>query len=311
MDTARIKGVEPPIHIAAQELRAWRPDEVKATEFSCIGCTADVHPKAYEMNRRVQAHFSLYRFRSPHDAGCSEGPLAAAATSSSDEADNEIPTVACWPTRLVETPMQRKVVDPDAALPAAVDRRNSTRSVGVGKGGGGRPSASARAYSIRPFAHAFSRMNRGQREREPIVLPGVDANRYAFAFKRLPQWTIEPLKYPLRVFYGQLRWAADVDDTGSEFRIPLHAGEWDSEQKRFARTWELRVDHTGWATRARAAFLNELESAKNQARDEGKQPWFFALTAQRRGEPGVIETGDRRLVAFFPLTDAEAARLAR
>lgn len=285
VDTARIKGVEPPTHIAAQELRAWLPDEVKTTEFSCLGCAADVHPKAYEMNRRVQAHFSLYRDRPAHDAGCPEGPPAATADSNSDDAADDIPTVVSWPTRLIETPMQRKVIDADAALPAAADRRTSTRNVAASTGAGvGRLSESARAYSIRPFAHAFSRMNKEQRRRALIELPGVtDADRYAFAFKRLPQWTIAQLDRPRRVFYGQLRWTADVDDTGGEFRIPLHAGEWDSNQKRFARMWELRVDHSEWSSRGRTAFLNELESAVTQARDESKQPWFFALANQRPG----------------------------
>lgn len=313
MDTARIKGSEPPVHIAAQELRGWPPEVVKATEFSCIGCAADVHPKAYEMNRRVQAHFSLYADRPAHDAGCPEGPLPAATDRSSDDAADDLPTVVFWPTRLIETPVQRKVVDADDALAGAADRRTSTRSVHASAGGGvGRPSESARAYSIRPFAHAFSRMDKQQRRRARIELPGVmDADRYAFAFKRLPQWTITRLDHPRRVFYGQLRWTAEVNDTGSEFRIPLHAGEWDSDQKRFARTWELRVDHGAWSRRGRAAFRNELESAVTQARDEGKQPWFFALASQHPSEPAAIETSDRGWVAFFPLTAEAAARLAR
>jgi hypothetical protein len=154
-------------------------------------------------------------------------------------------------------------------------------------------------------------MNKEQRRRASIELPGVtDADRYVYAFKRLPQWTIARLDHPRRVFYGQLRWTAAVDDTGSEFRIPLHAGEWDSNQKRFARMWELRVDHSEWSSRGRTAFLNELESAVAQARDEGKQPWFFALANQRPGEPGVIETNDRRWATFLPLTVEAAARLA-
>lgn len=309
MDTARITGTEPPDHIAAQDLRAWNPNDVKATEFSCKGCTAPVHPKAYELNRKVQAHFSLYQQRAKHDPGCPEGPLPAGATVSDDPAADEIPTVVSWPTRLIESPVERKVVDPVADVAPATDRRASTRSVVAGEGGGHRVSQSARAYSIRAFAHAFLQMDEAQRRRAPIELPGVvDAGRYQFAFKRLPQWTIDRLAHPRRVFYGQLRWTADVEDTGTGYRIALHAGEWDAERKRFRRQWELRVDHTGWSSRGRAAFVDELESAVNQARDEDKQPWFFALATQSPGEPGVLEADDRHHVAFLPLRPADAPR---
>lgn len=129
----------------------------------------------------------------------------------------------------------------------------------------------------------------------------TDADRYAFAFKRLPQWTIARLEYPRRVFYGQLAGTlARVSDTGGEFRIPLHAGEWDSDQKRFARTWELRLDHSAWSRRGRAALLNELECAVAQARDEGKQPWFFALASQHPNELAAIEDVRPPLGGVFP-----------
>ena len=92
----------------------------------------------------------------------------------------------------------------------------------------------------------------------------------------------------------------------AEYRLALHAGEWDDEAKRFQRHWELRVDHTDWTTRGRAAFRDELESAINQARDQDKQPWFFTLATQHPDLPSVIETRDRRHVAFLPLDAARA-----
>lgn len=309
MDTAAIEGAAPPVHVAAQELRGWDPAEVKATEFRCTSCSARVFAKAFELNKQVQAHFSLYQ-HGEHDAGCPEGPVVVAATTGDDAAAGTLPTAVAWPTRLVEAPAERKMVDPAADLPKAADQRVSTRGEANTGVAGRRPSQSARAYSIRPFAHAFLRMDVEQRRHTPIELPGVgDADRYQFAFKRLPQWSIERLARGRRVFYGQLRFTANVEDTGSEYRIALHAGEWDSEQKKFSRCWELRVEHTGWTQRARTVFLDELESAVNQARaekDGKKQPWVFALATQNPGVPGVIETSERRHVAFLPL-DPEAA----
>lgn len=306
MDTARIKGIDPPVHIAAQELRGWDPGEVGTTEFSCAGCAADVYARCYEPNRKYQAHFALYRDRPPHDAGCPIDPATAAADSGADPAADEIPTVVPWPTRLIDPPTERKVVDPDAGLTPATDRRTSTRSAAARAGGGRPASQSARAYSIRPFADAFIRMDVDQRRREPIVLPGLtDASCYLFAFKRLR--AIMRFDHPRRVFYGQLRFTADVEDTGSEYRIALHAGDWDNDRDRFQRTWELRVDHTDWSNRGRALFRDELESAVNQAREEKKEPWFYALATQNTEDPGVIETRARHHVAFIP-RDPRAAR---
>lgn len=305
MDIARIDGTDPPVQIAAQELRAWDPAEVATTDFCCIGCTERLIPKAFGLNKKVQAYFSLHQ-NHQHEPACPEGPTGAGARSGDGAAADGVP-VTHWPSTLIAAPTERPTAMPSNGVSAARDGHKAT---GRAAGGGTRwrsESSATRAYSIGPFARAFLRMDVEQRKQAVINLPGViDADRYQFAFKRLPQWRIERLACPRRVFYGQLRWTARIEDTGTEYRLALHAGEWDSEVKRFQRNWELRVDHTEWSARGRAAFLDELESAINQARDQDKQPWFFALATQHPDLPSVIEARDRRHVAFLPLDAAVA-----
>ena len=305
MDAARIGGTDPPVQIVAQELRAWDPDEVAATDFCCIGCPERLIPKAFGLNKKVQAYFSLHQHHQ-HDSGCPEGSTGVGGRSGDRAAVDGVPAGVAWPTTLIAAPAERPTVTPSDALRTPRDGRRTTgRTAGGGTRGHGKPSVT-HAYSIGAFAHAFLRMDVEQRQQALINLPEVDADRYQFAFKRLPQWRIERLAFPRRVFYGQLRWTARIEDTGTEYRLTLHAGEWDSEAQRFQRNWELRVDHTEWTARGRAAFLDELESAINQARDQDKQPWFFALATQRPDLPSVIVAHDRRHVAFLPL-DATSA----
>ncbi len=300
MHTARIEGTAPPVQVAAQELRGWEPEVVSTTDFRCIGCAEPLIPKAFALNKRVQAYFSLYQ-RHRHQPGCVEGPAAVAGHIGDDLAADGIPAVVPWPTQLIAALNHRETIAaPGAGLPSADRGRATTHGAVDGDRRRGAPQP-IRAYSIRAFAHAFLRMNIEQRTQARIHLPGVHADRYRYAFKRLPQWSIDRLPVPRRVFYGQLRWTARIEDTGTVYRIELFAGEWGDGAKAFQRPWELRVDHTDWTDRGRTAFRNELESALNQARDQGKQPWFFALATQNPDAPGVIETRDRQHVAFIPL----------
>ncbi|WP_071288321.1 hypothetical protein [Mycolicibacterium llatzerense] len=305
MDTARIEGTDPPVQVAAQELRAWEPDQVAASAFCCIGCGERLIPKAFGLNKKVQAYFSLHQHRQ-HESGCPVGATARAGGTDDDAVAAGVTAVGHWPTRLIAAPSERTTATSSGDLRAAGGRRPGTGAVGGGGARGRGAPSPARAYSIGAFAHAFLRMDVEQRKQALISLPGVDADRYQYAFKRLPQWSIERLTFPRRVFYGQLRWTARIEDTGAEYRLALHAGEWDDEAKRFQRHWELRVDHSDWTTRGRAAFRDELESAINQARDQDKQPWFFTLATQHPDLPSVIETRDRRHVAFLPLDAARA-----
>lgn len=300
MDTARIEGGDPPVHVAAQELRAWGPEEVAATAFTCVGCAERLIPKAFGLNKKVQAYFSLRQNRH-HEPGC---PTEAGGAAGEGTVADGL-TAGYWPTRLIAAPTDRPTAAPSVDLPDVRVRSGAAGAVG-GESGTRRSSSSTRAYSVGPFVHAYLSMDVEQRKAAPISLPGVDADRYQYAFKRLPQWSIERLAFPRRVFYGQLRWTARIEDTGTEYRLSLHAGEWDDDTKRFHRSWELRVDHTDWTARGRAAFGDELESAINQARDQDRQPWFFALATQHPDLPGVLTTGDHRHVAFLPLDAAHA-----
>ncbi|MDO3091104.1 hypothetical protein P5V78_24230 [Mycobacteroides abscessus subsp. abscessus] len=301
MDSALISDSDPPFQVSAQELRAWDPEDVDGSEFECIGCAVAVYPKAFRPNRKKQAHFSLYE-NGRHEPGCPLGPPDVAAAEDGGSASDSLRTRVFWPTRLIDQPPERKVRDRSGDLPFAQDQRSSTIGVTSAGSSNNIASRSARACSIRPFASAHLAMTRDQRATAAIDLPTVtDAKAYLYAFKLLRQWSLERMPNP-RVFYGQLRWTAELEDDGEIYTIALHAGDgWDSHTRTFARPWILQVDHSDWTPRAHTVFLDELESAVAQARDQKRKPWVFALARQDPTDYAVLEVERRQHIAFIPL----------
>ncbi|MEU9808563.1 hypothetical protein [Mycobacterium sp. NPDC050853] len=298
MDTARVRGGDPTKQVAAQLLRSWDPKVVAATQFYCWSCPVRVFPKAYEPKRRVQAYFSLYDGE-PHAPDCEGVTPVAAANESGGLAVGAVPTEVYWPSRLLDRPAERTVLDEDGGLAPAQDRRHSTRSSTAG-GSGSALSRSGRVYSILPFAVAFWQMSRSQREQAHIDLPAItDADRYAYAFKQLPTWEVLTLKYPRRVFYAKLRWTSPLDDDGRAFKVALHAGDWDADTKIFHQQWQFRVDHTQWTPQARSKFRKEIDRAVQIAREKHWVPWVFALATQSRMQPWICEVDQRAHIAVI------------
>lgn len=154
-----------------------------------------------------------------------DAPETAAAPGAGATANSRL-AIASWPTKLVDEPVERKIRADGDDLAPAQDQRRSSQATNPSRRSGGPCSRTGPATSIRTFAAAFLRMAKEQRAHAPIDLPGVaDADRYRYAFKRIPQWSIEPLRSP-RVFYAQLRWTAELDDGGTSYSVQLHAGDW-------------------------------------------------------------------------------------
>lgn len=86
-------------------------------------------------------------------------------------------------------------------------------------------------------------MSAEERRGSPIELPGVNADRYQFAFKGLPRRDIVRLPHR-RVLHAQLRWTGQISDVDGIYRVELYAGEgYDPDSRRFTRPWTLVVDH--------------------------------------------------------------------
>ncbi len=292
MDNAVVVGSVPAVVVSGQQLRAWEQARIDATEFRCQGCPVAMVPRAYRPTHKVQGHFSTWPGENHHDCDLVS---EVASPSDSDQAG----TVRCrnvvWPIRLVDDE-PRKVRGRDAdrqQLPPAVDRRETTRRNLPGNEGAG----DATAKTVRPFALAYRDMTHEERRQTPIDLPGIDAERYQYAFKRLPQWEIQELPSG-RVFHGPLRYTGEIRDEGGAFLVELHAGG-EFASGRFGAPWTLVLAHSDWTPRSRALLVDEFESACHESRDKKKAAWVYALAHQDKKRPNLLHVERRSHIAFI------------
>lgn len=296
MDTAVIVGTDPPVMKSAQELRGWTPEALAATTFRCPGCRETVLPKSLRPTNRVQAHYATVQ--NGKHIGCglfTDVAAKASATAGQPSAQR----VVLRPTRLVDDPERKVSGEQGSALPDSDDRRRTSRPTSTIRPGSNKPSGSAVAHSIRPFADAFQRMSKEERRQAPIELPGVDAQRYLFAFKRLPSKEITALPH-CRVFYAQLRWTGDVLDVDGQYRVELFAGAaYDTSSRRYQHPWTLVVDHRAWTPKQRRLFRDEFESVANDAREKQLVPMAFAIANQSSVNLADLEVARASHVAFI------------
>ncbi len=309
MDSALLHTPDGRYICSAQELCEWDPDIVAAAatarRFTCTGCLAHQFPKAYVRPARRQPHFSLYG-GGGHTPDCLLELSKAALKRADRDADTADPTTVLHPVKLADTPAESVTATGSLEDLVVAGKGLSTRSSGIGSDPDSAPRP-IRSRLIRAFADAHLDMNRAQRVQAEIDLPGIDARYYQFAFRRLPQWNVEGLSWPRRVFYAQLRWTADIEDTGSEYRIMLHAGSgYDKSSKRFDRPWTLVAHHDGWTSKGRRLFLDEFETAISQARNEALEPWCFALGEQSQDSAAEIHVSIRQHIAFMPVNKDRA-----
>ncbi|WP_234816688.1 MULTISPECIES: hypothetical protein [Mycolicibacterium] len=143
-------------------------------------------------------------------------------------------------------------------------------------------------------------MSDEQRRQAPIELPGVNADRYQFAFKGLPRWDIVRLAHR-RVFHAQLRWTGHITDVDGFFWIELYAGGgYDRDTRRFAQPWTLALNHRDWTSGQRSHFRDEFASVAGAARERAVTPWAFALADQHPSDHPQLWVARRAHVAFLP-----------
>lgn len=304
MDSALLHTPDGPYICSAQELCEWDPITVdaatQARRFTCTGCPTHLFPKAYVRPAKRQAHFSLYG-DGRHTSDCLlELYKAVLKRKANRDADDADPTAVRHPVKLASIPAESTTPACDLEELALAGDRFSTRSSDVDTASSTAPRP-LRSRLIRAFADAYLDMNRAQRLQAEIDLPGVtDALHYQYAFRRL--WSIERLR-SRRVFYTQLRWTTDIDDTGTAYRITLNAGDgYNEDSKRFERPWTLVAHHDQWTAKGRSLFLDEYKTAVNQARNDKLKPWVFTLAEQGPDDLAELHVSVRQHIAFIPLS---------
>ncbi|ATL69871.1 hypothetical protein [Nocardia terpenica] len=134
-----------------------------------------------------------------------------------------------------------------------------------------------------------------------IDLPGVDADRYRYAFKRLDSYAIRDYPRP-RIFYSEVAWTAHPDYTDATATITLYAGGRDRDTRaRVIKPYQVVIDWSAWDTRLRNALQREITTAQRQAREYGGssvRSWMFFLASQDRFDPSLFRLDHHAYYCF-------------
>ncbi|MCZ9634959.1 hypothetical protein [Rhodococcus sp. BH5] len=292
-------------------LRGWAPEDVEAAnkndQFRCPGCQAGVTALSYKPHNQVSPHFR-FAHGGGHDPTCQCSPKAVAANKALIDRDASIPTIVPYPIYLIDPPTERLVRSDDPDLASAEDQRPSSIPPRLNMDGEAARAAASRPTLIGAFAAAHMEMNHAQRIIARIELPGVtDAHRYQYAFKELPQWNITKLTSP-RIFYGQLRYTAPIEDTGTTYRIQCHAGEWDNDTRSFTRPWTLVAHYENWTKTGHTLFLDEFHTVTSQAKRHQNEAWTYLLATQDPINLNELHVEIRQRIAFTERKPAQKKR---
>ena len=300
MESALIIDTDPPEIVTAHELRSWSEADVGSAHFRCIHCTAELTPAAFRPRNVVQPHFRTSR-EVEHDSDCSlirQSPDPSAQRS--QHGDDPISDVARrlfgFPVKLVE-PTGERVASVTAELPSSVPGpQASAQSRRSRQYLSARRAATSR--TLRTFADAHWRMTKEERNVAPIVLPGIDAENYHFAFKKLRYNEIEHLDYA-RVYYADVRYTGKLRKTSNTFELEFFAGEYDPKKKRHTRPWKLVIEHGSWSELQRNDFESEFNSAVQEARHTKSSPRCYALAQQDKASLELLRVKKRHLVTVL------------
>jgi len=297
--------------VDAEELR-YRPDSGSG-RYECVGCGCPATAAALD-SERVRPYFRAGK-EHPHLRGCpiagdptlvrSDGPLEPART--------ERAAGTRYPCRLVRA-TAHELVDPTATDdPERQSSRSDSRS---GESGGNEQLREATAATIRPFCRTFIRYPDSRVDLR-IQIPGIDAEYYQYAFRRLDFDKI--VVYPRsRIFYAEVAWSTAPEFTDAAAVVSLYAGERDPQLRaRVLRPYRVIIDWSGWNQRLRSALRREIASARREAREHSgsdAKSWFFFLSEPNRDDPEVFRLDHYSDYAFvtahlsYPVKKPEAAR---
>lgn len=270
--------------VDAEELR-YRP-AVGSGNYECVGCGCPVTAAALN-SERVRPYFRAGK-EHPHLRDCPVagdptlvrhgGPLEPARTGRVD--------ALRFPCHLVRTPAREAL---DLTAPGEQERTANRRQSTSGTTGS-RLLREATATTIGPFCRTFIRFP-DRRTDLSIQIPGVDASRYQYAFRRLDKDKI--ITYPnSRIFYAEVAWSTAPIFTEAAAEISLYAGERDPQSwTRVTRPYRVIIDWSNWNQRLRTALHGEIASARKEARehaDSDAKSWLFFLATPNRDNPEVF-----------------------
>ena len=146
--------------------------------------------------------------------------------------------------------------------------------------------------SILPIAQVFIDYPH-DRKHLPLELPNCDGDTYASVFRPLLMNANTDL---MSLYYAPLAWnSAWV--TEDAIVVHLSRGEWDDEQKKFTRQFQLKVDWRSWSNKQRNALKNQIESCIKEIRKSKQKAWVF-FVGRGSKEDLIMHVNNRHLLCL-------------
>ncbi|WCT05898.1 hypothetical protein [Rhodococcus qingshengii] len=290
-------GTETPI--TASSVARWTESERRAATFLCAGCLVPVIP--YNMDSiKMSPTFSVGSKGAAHEADCErkfpqDNPLSSRDSKTSLEG-----TRSGIPHRLVlvDRTVAAKKAPGEGDSDVDVDNRRRSRS----GGGTARSVPGGRSRDAHTLGRVVDNWNylaaKSAREAQLLRIPGVDADNYRYAFRRISVWNDEIPALAARVFYAELRWTAPLSEDGDLLTITLLPKQ---PRSRNPLLCTLTIDRTGWPTGRRNALQRELDWAYTHAReswrvDKSSALQVFVIAQQHPDDLTAFSVNDTRLI---------------
>lgn len=290
-------GTETPI--TASSVARWTASERKAATFLCAGCLVPVIP--YNMDSiKMSPTFSVGSKGAAHEADCERKSPQDNPLSSRDSKTSLEGTRSGIPHRLVlvDRTVAAKKAPGEGDSDVDVDNRRRSRS----GGGSARSVPGGRSRDAHTLGRVVDNWNylatQSAREAQSLRIPGVDAENYRYAFRRISVWNDEIPALAARVFYAELRWTVPLSEDGDLLTITLLPKQPRSQQPLLCT---LTIDRTGWPTGRRNALQRELDWAYTHARkswraDKSSALQVFVIAQQHPDDPTAFSVNDTRLI---------------
>ncbi|MYN08897.1 hypothetical protein [Pseudoduganella aquatica] len=276
--------------VEAEQL--WLLDQVDRESYACRGCGVKVLPASYRPTNLVRPYFTVGS-AGAHRPGCDvdgEQRLVQRGRQQRVTTSHDGFPVP-YPSRLVLND-RREIADRatdasregrrDAPVPPSHSAPGMPRNRTVG--------------TIRQICRTF--INFPYDRDLGLSLPGVEADKYYAAFKKL-KWD-DMLRYPEpRIFYAALRWAKPVEGD-AYMEIGLDAGQ--REGGKLLVGHRVRIEWAGWSDARKNAVRKEIEAAREEAKQafeagqKQKKAFVFFLDDQDGADAALFRVLDHRLI---------------
>lgn len=270
----------------------WMLESVDTNGYECWGCSIDMYPSSWKKENKKRPSFNKKPGKEhvDCDADAEREIINQGQKRSVRQALDSAPGLSPSGLILIE---KRPTVDPDKNIGTVVS--SSIQRVTTNLGDGDKPKRESRRKSqtIRPICRAFIQF---PYDRDiSLNILGITGNTYLAAFKKLDRF-IKPYT-DSKVFYSELLWQAIIHDD-VKLIIPL-SGEWVDGKP--ARNYQIHVEWLQWSKAKKTLLINELEAAKEEAKEAkntGKKDksWVFFIGEQDPESLEKFYVKDSRLI---------------